>query len=135
MAYFKMKLRMLSKSLGTYLIPSIFLFLGIVLITLFSILINKNSLYIAQINKQTEIIFGITMGLLFVSIFILVAYLIYLIELIYHDDKKNGIDVLMYSKPVSKRNIGRVKSRCVKKIAIGITPVAFLNLFFPNSTS
>lgn len=24
---------------------------------------------------------------------------------------------------------GRVKSRCVKKIAIGITPVAFLNLF------
>jgi len=30
---------------------------------------------------------------------------------------------------------GRVKSRCVKKIAIGITPVAFLNLFFPNSTS
>ncbi len=41
MAYFKMKLRMLSKSLGTYLIPSIFLFLGIILITLFSILINK----------------------------------------------------------------------------------------------
>ena len=33
------------------------------------------------------------------------------------------------------KNIGRVKSRCVKKIAIGITPVAFLNLFFPNSTS
>ena len=29
--------------------------------------------------------------------------------------------------------LGRVKSKCVKKIAIGITPVAFLNLFFPNS--
>ena len=38
---------------------------------------------------------------------------------------------------VEKRltKLGRVKSRCVKKIAIGITPVAFLNLFFPNSTS
>ena len=33
------------------------------------------------------------------------------------------------------KKIGCVKSRCVKKIAIGITPVAFLNLFFPNSTS
>lgn len=91
MAYFKMKLRMLTKSIGTYLIPSTFLFLGIILITLFSILINKNSLYIAQINKQTEIIFGITMGLLFSSIFILISYLIYLIELIYHDDKKMGL--------------------------------------------
>lgn len=134
MAYFKMKLRMLSKSLGTYLIPSIFLFLGIVLITLFSILINKNSLYIAQINKQTEIIFGITMGLLFVSIFILIAYLIYLIELIYHDDKKNGIDVLMYSKPVSKRNIYFSNYFAIMiPVLICMFAIWFLSLIFLSS--
>ena len=42
------------------------------------------------------------------------------------DEEKPNIKYVIY---------GRVKSRCVKKIAIGITPVAFLNLFFPNSTS
>ena len=43
---------------------------------------------------------------------------------------------LFPKEKIKEMNIdGRVKSRCVKKIAIGITPVAFLNLFFPNSTS
>ena len=50
-------------------------------------------------------------------------------------DDEYGIVKTIELESEETKNIGRVKSRCVKKIAIGITPVAFLNLFFPNSTS
>ena len=100
MNYFKLKGKILAKSKGVYIMPSIFLLLEIGIIVLLDLLVSKEfiireNLFLTTILPMTAII----------TCSLLVAYIIYLVQLLYYEDRSNGIQFLMYSKPISRRKI------------------------------
>ncbi|WP_148203297.1 ABC transporter permease [Metamycoplasma arthritidis] len=95
-------MKIVNKSLGSYLMPGIILLfvliLGIGLSVIFSSLASNSKVELSLLNILVTIISSI-------GIMALLAVVIYFIHLVYYNDRSDGIEMISYSKPLSRGQI------------------------------
>ncbi|VEU78894.1 Uncharacterised protein [Metamycoplasma arthritidis] len=94
--YFRMKQRIVSKSLGTYLLPGILI---LIMTITFLVLTFTRTIKTIVENQIQWLIFGLA----FYAIVIEMIVCIYFIFLIYYDDKRNGINFFMQANKITKK--------------------------------
>ncbi|WP_412031342.1 ABC transporter permease [Metamycoplasma buccale] len=99
--YFKLKMKIASRAVGFYLIPALTLLFQIIGAIIFTILRHQ---------KTTSALgngdfYKTTYGLIIYHMVFLATYIIYLTHLFYYDDRKNGLQYIMTSKPLSRGQI------------------------------
>ncbi|WP_148203301.1 hypothetical protein [Metamycoplasma arthritidis] len=91
-----MKQRIVSKSLGTYLLPGILI---LIMTITFLVLTFTRTIKTIVENQIQWLIFGLA----FYAIVIEMIVCIYFIFLIYYDDKRNGINFFMQANKITKK--------------------------------
>lgn len=100
--YFRLKTKIIQKSVGSYLLPGLFLLatlaIGVAVAASFQEIVANYGTDISFALGMLSIVSGVGIG-------ISLATVCYFIQLVYYDDHRYGIEYIVYSKPLSRKQI------------------------------